>query len=93
MLCKKHQCATEFPVRIQRPISFAVTQGTALQKKKPTTFTCTDQYICFKASKKHHAGLVPAWQAVYFGMVIEPDEKIILRLCKVSLTPEYLAVY
>lgn len=36
---------------------------------------------------------MPAWQAVYFGMVIEPDEKIILGLCKVSLTPEYLAVY
>lgn len=34
----------------------------------------------------------PAWQAVYFGMVIEPDEKIILGLCKVSLMPEYLAV-
>lgn len=35
---------------------------------------------------------MPAWQAVYFGMAIELDEKIVLGLCKVSLTPEYLAV-
>lgn len=36
---------------------------------------------------------MPAWQAVYFVMVIEANEKIILGLCKVSLTPECLVVY
>lgn len=36
---------------------------------------------------------MPAWQAVYFEMGIEPDEKIVLGLCKVSLMPDYLVGY
>lgn len=33
------------------------------------------------------------WQAAYFGLVIEPNDKIMSGLCKSSLTPEHLAVY
>lgn len=33
------------------------------------------------------------WQAVYFGLVVEPNDKIISGLCKNGLTPEHLVVH
>lgn len=62
------------------------------RRKKSITSTCTDQYIGFQASKQYHTHLVPTWQVVYFVMVTESNEKIILGLCKLSLTSEYPVV-